>query len=555
LNTKPIDTKKDRRVNKQKRELVERLKSRETLNESWEQLISIFDGIDEKVYVSDPETYEVLYTNPAKKSLFGEDIVGQKCYRVFQGLEAPCEFCSNHRIFGENLGKTHIWEFQNRKTGNWVRCIDRAIRWSDGRMVRFEMAIGIHDRKLAEEALQTSEEKYRSMVENLNEVIYTADATGRFTYVSPVTESITGYPPSDVVGSFFSDFIFVEDLDYVRKRWAGVLSGEVKPTEFRLVKKSGETMWARTFSKPVFQDGKAVGLRGVLLDITEYKETEAELRKSEKRYRDLLETMNEGFRVIDEKGFITYSNEKLSEMLGYEVDEMIGRLAAEFLEEQSRKVWAREFEKRKKHESSRYEMTFVRKDGERISAIVSPRPILDDKGVFRGSFAAITDISDLKRTESSLKEREKELKVKTTNLEEMNAALRVLLRRMEEDRRDLEDKVRLNVQQMIHPYLERLKAAGLSGRQRGHLNKLEANLNEIMSPFTQKLLSEHPRLTPAELQIANLIRQGKSSKEIADDLGLSLRTVETHRRNMRNKLGLKDKKSNLKSYLLSHQYT
>jgi PAS domain S-box-containing protein len=265
--------------------------------------------------------------------------------------------------------------------------------------------------------------------------------------------------------------------------------------------------------------------------------------------------MNEGFRVIDEKGIITYANEKLSEMLGYKVDEMIGRSATEFLDEHSKKVWTKEFEKRKKHESSRYEMTLVRKDGEKVPTIVSPRPIFDDSGVFRGSYSAITDIGNLKRTENALKESEKELKVKTANLEEVNAALRVLLKRMEEDKRELEDKVRLNVQQMIHPYLERLKAAGLSERQRGHINKLEANLNEIMSPFTQKLLAGHPRLTPAELQIANLLRQGKSSKEIADDLGLSSRTVETHRRNMRNKLGMKDKKANLRSYLLSRQYT
>jgi DNA-binding CsgD family transcriptional regulator len=108
---------------------------------------------------------------------------------------------------------------------------------------------------------------------------------------------------------------------------------------------------------------------------------------------------------------------------------------------------------------------------------------------------------------------------------------------------------------MIYPYLERLKAAGMSERQRGHLGKLEANLNEIISPFTQKLMAGHPRLTPAELQIANLIRQGRSSKEIADDLGLSSRTVETHRRNMRNKLGIRGKKDNLRSYLLSRQYT
>jgi len=431
LNTSPSDLKKDRRVNRSKRELVERLKAEATLNEPWEQLISIFDAIDEKVYVSDPASYEILYANPAMKNPFREPVLGKKCFRVMQGLDAPCGFCTNSLIFGKNLGKTHIWEFKNQRTGKWRRCIDRAIKWADGRMARFEMAIDIHNRKVAEEAL----------------------------------------------------------------------------------------------------------------------------RESEARYRLLVETMNEGFSIVDENGMMTYANEAFAEMLGFEVDELIGRPVGDVICEEDRAVWENEFKKRRKRESNRYEMALVRKNGERIPTIVSPRPLFDAEGVFRGSFAAITGIGDLKRTEKALREREKELKTKTAHLEEMNAALRVLLRRMEEDRRELEDKVRLNIQEMIQPYLERLRAAGMGERQRKHLETLEANLQEILSPFTHNLLVDHPRLTTSELQIANLIRQGRSSKEIADGLNLSSRTVETHRRNMRTKLGIKDKKTNLRSYLLTNQHT
>jgi PAS domain S-box-containing protein len=279
------------------------------------------------------------------------------------------------------------------------------------------------------------------------------------------------------------------------------------------------------------------------------------LRKSEKRFRDLLESMNEGFSITDANGIRTYANRRLCDMLGYKAEEIIGYPATKAMDEQGKSVWKKEFNKRKKGESSPYQMNFLRKDGQTLPVIISPRPIFDKEGVFQGSYSAITDIRDLKQTEQALKERERELKVKTTNLEEMNAALRVVLRRMEEDRRELEDKVRLNVQQMIQPYLDRLKAEETGQRQRKHLETLEANLREILSPFTHNLLVDYPRLTPSELQIANLLRLGKSSKEIADELGISFRTVETHRRNMRTKLGIKDKKANLKSYLLSNKYT
>ena len=545
----------ERRVDTSKRQLVARLKAEQTLHEPWEQLLSIFDAIDEKVYVSDPETHEVLYANPAKRKVFGQDIVGQKCHKAFQELDAPCEFCTNPMIFGENLGKTHIWDFQNRKTGNWLRCIDRAIRWWDGRMARFEMAIDIHDRRLADNALRASEENYRFLIENLREGIYTVDENGIITYVSPGAEFLLGYSRAEILGRDFSEFIFGEDVEYIKKEFEEAKANHLRPSEYRVKTKSGGFRWVRTFSKLIYKGGKVGGLHGVLLDITEYKGTEAELRESEKRYRDLLETMNEGFTIADENGVRTYANQRLCDLLGYRADEIIGRPAIEFLDEESRKVWAREFKKRKKGDSSPYEMNLLTKDGEVLPVIVSPKPIFDEKGVFKGSYSAITNIRDLKKTEKSLKEREKDLKVKTINLEEVNAALRVLLRRMEEDRRELDDKVRLNIQQTIHPYLERLKTAGLSERQKGHLNKLEENLDEIMSPFTQKLLTKHPRLTHTELQVANLIRQGRSSKEIADDLGLSSRTVETHRRNMRTKLGIKDKKTNLRSYLLTKKYT
>jgi len=545
----------ERRVDTSKRQLVARLKAEQTLHEPWEQLLSIFDAIDEKVYVSDPETHEVLYANPAKRKVFGQDIVGQKCHKAFQELDAPCEFCTNPMIFGENLGKTHIWDFQNRKTGNWLRCIDRAIRWWDGRMARFEMAIDIHDRRLADNALRASEENYRFLIENLREGIYTVDENGIITYVSPGVEFLLGYSRAEILGRDFSEFIFGEDVEYIKKEFEEAKANHLRPSEYRVKTKSGGFRWVRTFSKLIYKGGKVGGLHGVLLDITEYKGTEAELRESEKRYRDLLETMNEGFTIADENGVRTYANQRLCDLLGYRADEIIGRPAIEFLDEESRKVWAREFKKRKKGDSSPYQMNLLTKDGEVLPVIVSPKPIFDEKGVFKGSYSAITNIRDLKKTEKSLEEREKDLKVKTINLEEVNAALRVLLRRMEEDRRELDDKVRLNIQQTIHPYLERLKTAGLSERQKGHLNKLEENLDEIMSPFTQKLLTKHPRLTHTELQVANLIRQGRSSKEIADDLGLSSRTVETHRRNMRTKLGIKDKKTNLRSYLLTKKYT
>ena len=108
---KQRNSEQERRVDSSKRELVERLRAEETLNQPCEHLIPIFDAIDEKIYVADPITHDILYANPAMKKLFGEGVVGKKCHKIMQDLDEPCDFCTNPMIFGDNLGKPHIGEF------------------------------------------------------------------------------------------------------------------------------------------------------------------------------------------------------------------------------------------------------------------------------------------------------------------------------------------------------------------------------------------------------------------------------------------------------------
>jgi DNA-binding CsgD family transcriptional regulator len=176
------------------------------------------------------------------------------------------------------------------------------------------------------------------------------------------------------------------------------------------------------------------------------------------------------------------------------------------------------------------------------------------------------NISEIKRAKNKLQKahdelerrvekRTRELKIKRENLEETNTALKVLLKQREKDRIELEEKVLSNVRKMVAPFLSKLKKTRLDAGQMDYINVLESNLNDIISPFSQKLSFKHLNLTPSEIQIANLIKQGKTSKQIATTLHLSSRTIESHRRNIRDKLGIKNKKANLRTYLLSIQNT
>lgn len=161
------------------------------------------------------------------------------------------------------------------------------------------------------------------------------------------------------------------------------------------------------------------------------------------------------------------------------------------------------------------------------------------------------EIKEHKRTEDSLLEREWELEIKTKNLEETNAALKILLRKREEDKTELEEKVLANMKELVMPYLEKLKRSGLNDRQKNFLGIMESNLDDIVSPFVHGLSDRYLMLTPSEIRVANLVKQGKNTKEIADLVSLSPRTIESYRDSIREKLGIKNKKINLRTYLLS----
>ncbi|MDY6793448.1 MAG: PAS domain S-box protein [Thermodesulfobacteriota bacterium] len=141
----------------------------------------------------------------------------------------------------------------------------------------------ITERIHAENALRKSEEKYRDLVENMNEVIFTVDKSGFLVYVSPAIESILGYSPSEVIGKSIQEIIYKADLKLVMGRFQKALAGIKVPTEYRVYKKSGEICWVYSSSKPVFDEKGVYGLQGLLTDIDDRKRAEEEKKGLEKK--------------------------------------------------------------------------------------------------------------------------------------------------------------------------------------------------------------------------------------------------------------------------------
>ncbi|MBI9062205.1 MAG: PAS domain S-box protein [Marinilabiliaceae bacterium] len=138
------------------------------------RLLAIMDGIEDVIYISDPDTFELLHVNKAFKDNWGNDVIGKKCYKVMQSRNSPCPFCTNNIIFGEKLGDMHLWEFQNEVNKNWYRCADKAIRWINGKMVRFELATDISKLKNLQAQVVDSNEKLKHSNEELEQFAYIA---------------------------------------------------------------------------------------------------------------------------------------------------------------------------------------------------------------------------------------------------------------------------------------------------------------------------------------------------------------------------------------------
>ena len=175
----------------------------------------------------------------------------------------------------------------------------------------------------------------------------------------------------------------------------------------------------------------------------------------------------------------------------------------------------------------------------------------EDLTAFRMVAQIFANALERQRVEEALHRREEELAFQAKSLEEANIALKVLLRRREEDQLEMEEKVLSNVKETVVPFVDQLRQTGLNARQETYLEVLESNLEQITSPFSRSLSAQFARLTPKEIQIANLIKAGKTSKDIASMFGVTVSAVDFHRNNIRRKLDLNRNKANLRSYLLN----
>ncbi len=273
----------------------------------------------------------------------------------------------------------------------------------------------------------------------------------------------------------------------------------------------------------------------------------ADLEKVNDQMRALMDASSDAAQLLDLKGTIIAANKITAKRFKVPLDELLGKCIYDYLPPQiAKKREGKVAQVINTKKPSRFEDSLGR-----FILQNTMYPVLNSKGKVVQLAIYSRDISQEKKNTQNLKKREKELESRTRSLEEANTAFSILLRRREEDRTHFESSVISNISTLINPYIEKLKNTPLDALQTNHLHVIETNLEQIISPFVRDIGSRVLDLTPMEIRVANLVKEGKSNIEIAEKLSVSKNTILTHRFNLRRKLGIKNKKINLRAYLLS----
>jgi len=402
-----------------------------------------------------------------------------------------------------------------------------------------------------EKSLRESEEKYDIHFSLTNDVLYSVDPEFRISSVSPSVERVLGYKPEELVGKPFQDLgvLDPDSLDKATSDTLQVLSGEkIYSSIYKFITKDGVRKFGEVSGVPLIQDGSATAVISVARDITERIEMEKSLRESEERFRTIFESARDCVFIKNldlEYEFVNPCMEKLFELRSDEVMEqgdrdLFGEGSESLTNESDLRVIGGEIVE---EEHSKLINGILR------TFHVIKVPMQDSTGMVKGLCGIARDITERKRFEEELMTKERELAHQARYLEEMNIALKVLLDSREKEKKQAQEIMVSKAQKIIHPYLEKMEAGTLDEENSIYLSIIKSNLQELLSPYVGSVSLQYLNFTPMEMRIADLIKHGRSTKEISSLLNISSFAVSFHRSNIRKKCGLINSRKNLRSYL------
>ena len=419
-----------------------------------------------------------------------------------------------------------------------------------------QLRLEIEERKRAEKEASYEQGLMQTLLDNIPDYVYFKDKHRRFVRASNFFCDLFKCSLEDIIGKKDEDLFPEEIAEETANDDRHVIE-----TGIPLVNKEegGESIgggehWVLTTKLP-WRDkkGNIIGLFGISREITDRKRADEALRKIEERYVLATKAARVGVWDWNVPTNEFYLDPNVKAILGYSDSEIPNNLEvwSNYVHPDDKQPVMEAFQDHIDGKTPEFacEHRMLHKDGSIRWIMARGSVMRDDQGNPARVVGTDTDITQHQQAEEALRKKDKKLERQAINLIEMNTALKVLLEQREKEKTEIKEHLLADIKKLVYPYIEKLENLGLNHDAQTSVNIIKSNLNDLISPFANTLSSKYFSLTPSEIQIADLIKHGKTSKEIASILNVSPKAISFHRGNLRKKLGLLNKKINLRTYL------
>ncbi|MFW9903347.1 MAG: PAS domain S-box protein [Candidatus Thorarchaeota archaeon] len=393
-------------------DITEHKLAEKELKESKEKYQMLVEKLEEGIILEDAEGY-VSFMNPKAAEMLGfpmEEVLGQHWTKHVSESNLEIALKESKRRL-EGISSSYEVSLQKKDMSLITVLISATPIFTPEGEFNGVISVftDITERKLAEKQLQESAEKYRTILETIEEGYYEVDLAGNFTFFNDSICNILGYSRPELEGMNYRHYMDEETAKMVYQTYnTAFRTGEsTKILGFEFIRKDGINRISESSVSPIWDpSGQVIGFRGIVRDVTERIEMEKALGEEREKYQMLIEKLEEGLTVEDPDGFITFANPKTLETLGYTDEELIGKHWSFIVPENDIEASRYETAKRPKGISSTYESNIIAKDGKVTPVLVSAAPIFSKTGEYQGVLVLSTDITEQKRVERELQQSE-----------------------------------------------------------------------------------------------------------------------------------------------------
>lgn len=390
----------------------------------------------------------------------------------------------------------------------------------------------------------------QALIQNSFDIIKVVDRDLKTIYVSPTVENVLGYTPHELIGTNPLNYVHPEDLEAAGESMSRIAqTGQMIRTTVRVRHRDGSYRYVEAIVRDLRDDADIGGFVMNYRDVTERMDTERQLAIYRERYEKAFRSSPDSITITAASdGEIIEVNEGFEQIIGYAHDEIVGKHMTDLgiWRDAGRRSQLLEALKESGHVRD-FPIDVVTRDGDVRACLLSAELI--DIGNRSCILAVTRDVTQQKEQDEKLRELSDTLRREQVDFVRKNVALNEVLQHIEQEKQVYRHEIASNVDNLLRPMLRRLREQGRLDRR--EVDLLQRGLDEVTGRDIDQYKNNVSKLTPRELDILEMIRAGRSSKQIADALDLSSQTVHKHRQSIRRKLQIDHREINLATFLRS----